>query len=147
MKALIIDNYNYIILTAGVSWAIAQILKALINFLKSKTFDPERLIGPGGMPSSHSAFVASASTAVWRIHGSKSTQFAISFVFAVVVMYDAMSIRLQSGYHAKEINNINLQNNNKGRKKLKELLGHTPIQVFCGALLGILIAFLVPMKI
>lgn len=147
MKTLFIDNYNYIILSAGISWACAQILKTLINFLKSKTFDVERLVGPGGMPSSHSAFVSSASAAVWHIYGSKSTQFALSFVVAVVVMYDAMSIRLQSGYHAKEINNINLENNYKGRKKLKELLGHTPVEVFCGALLGILIAFLVPMKI
>lgn len=148
MKDFFINNYNYIILSAGVSWAIAQILKAIINFIKSKTFDPERLIGPGGMPSSHSAFVASAATAVWRIYGSKSTQFAITFVFAVVVMYDAMSIRLQAGYHAKEINKINSENNNcLGRKKLKELLGHTPIEVFCGGLLGIFIAFLIPMKL
>lgn len=146
MKNFIINNYNYIIICAGVSWAIAQILKAIINYFKSKTFDPERLIGPGGMPSSHSAFVASAATAVWRIHGLKSTQFAISFVIAIVVMYDAMSIRLQAGYHAKEINKINLENN-KESKKLKELLGHTPVQVFCGGVLGILIAFLVPMKI
>ncbi len=147
MKDFIRESYNYIIVSAVISWAVAQILKAVINSIKLRTFNAERLIGPGGMPSAHSAFVSSAAIAVMKAEGLSSTEFAISFVIAIVVMYDAMSVRRHAGYHAREINLLKEKNKISESKKLKEVLGHTPLEVTCGALLGILIAFLVPMKI
>ena len=91
--------------------------------------------------------MASASTAVLRLKGVKSIEFALSFAIAVVVMYDAMSIRRNAGFHAAEINNINKIINNEGGAKLRELLGHKPIEVFFGAVLGTIIALVVPMKL
>lgn len=140
-------NYNYIIVVAVISWACAQILKTIINAVKTNDFKAERLIGPGGMPSSHTAFVVSAATAVLRVDGIKSTSFAIAFVLAVVVMYDATSVRRHAGYHSKEINKINKYINMKESKEQKESLGHTPVEVLAGACLGILIALLIPIKL
>ena len=157
MKTLIIDNYNYILLAAIISWASAQIIKTFLNFITTNKFNAERLIGSGGMPSSHSSFVCSATMATGRSVGVSSPLFAIIFILAMVVMYDAMGVRWAAGLHAKEINKMNrmigdnteFKDNNfkmKG-KELKEFLGHTPFEVLAGALLGIIIALLLPVKI
>ena len=144
-------EYNYVLLTAVVSWFSAQIIKTIIHLIRYRTFNPERLFGAGGMPSSHSALVCSATLAVSRKIGTNSVEFAIMFILAVVVMYDAMGVRRASGLHAKEINRINKTieesaNDNKqdDYKELKEYLGHTPFEVLGGALLGILISMIVP---
>jgi len=156
MKNFFINNYNYVLVASLLSWCIAQILKTILNILSTKKFDPERLVGAGGMPSSHSALVCSATIALSREVGLNSPEFAIMFIFALVVMYDAMGVRRAAGMHAKEINKINknldennvvidIDNENKS-KELKEFLGHTPFEVLGGALLGILIALMVPFK-
>lgn len=144
-------EYNYVLLTAVVSWFSAQIIKTIIHLIRYRTFNPERLFGAGGMPSSHSALVCSATLAVSRKIGTNSVEFAIMFILAVVVMYDAMGVRRAAGLHAKEINRINKTieesaNDNKqdDYKELKEYLGHTPFEVLGGALLGILISMIVP---
>ncbi len=144
-------EYNYVLLTAVVSWFSAQIIKTIIHLIRYRTFNPERLFGAGGMPSSHSALVCSATLAVSRKVGTNSVEFALMFILAVVVMYDAMGVRRAAGLHAKEINRINKTieesaNDNKqdDYKELKEYLGHTPFEVLGGALLGILISMIVP---
>lgn len=144
-------EYNYVLLTAVVSWFSAQIIKTIIHLIRYRTFNPERLFGAGSMPSSHSALVCSATLAVSRKIGTNSVEFAIMFILAVVVMYDAMGVRRAAGLHAKEINRINKTieesaNDNKqdDYKELKEYLGHTPFEVLGGALLGILISMIVP---
>mgnify|MGYP000844145885 FL=1 len=152
-KLLALLGYNYVLVSAVASWCGAQIIKTFIHLIKYRTFDPERLFGAGGMPSSHSALVCAATISVARKVGYDSTEFAIVFLFAVVVMYDAMGVRRAAGLHAKEINKMNKYFENQdpnyldpNYKELKEYLGHTPFEVLGGALLGILIALIVPMK-
>ncbi len=157
MKLFLQNNYNYILFSAIISWFCAQVIKTIINIFITKKFNAERLLGAGGMPSSHSAFVCSATVATFRMSGISSPEFAIILIVALIVLYDAMGVRHAAGLHAKEINRINKAFNehvnsdeniiikNKS-KELKEFLGHTPYEVLGGALLGILIALMVPMK-
>ncbi len=142
---------NYVLNCAVLSWFSAQILKTLIVFITTKKFVPERIFGPGGMPSAHSASVTSLAIATCRYCGFNSVEFAISFVLACVVMYDATSVRRQAGEHAKAINivvdkvdQLEDDDDDLDIKELKEVLGHTPLEVLAGALLGILIAMLLP---
>lgn len=145
-------EYNYVLTVAVLSWCAAQVIKTLIHFIRYRTFHAERLFGAGGMPSSHSALVCSATLGVARMEGLGSPVFAVMFVLAVVVMYDAMGVRRAAGQQAKEINRMKqfLEKNTdmpSGQGKgLKEFLGHTPFEVLGGALLGILLALIVPMR-
>lgn len=110
-----------------------------------------RLIDTGGLPSAHSAFVTGLASGVAVASGLHSSEFAIAAVFALVVMYDAMSLRREAGKHADILNELLLlsiiQEAFKEREALKELLGHTPLEVVCGAALGITIGLLVPVLI
>ena len=144
---------NRIFLTAVAGWAVAQILKTLIALAITKSFDPERLFGSGGMPSSHSSTVCALATAVTMQYGAASFEFAISAVLAIIVMYDAAGVRRATGTQAAVLNQFmdmfahmdSFDNPQFTQEKLKELVGHTPLQVFAGAVLGILIAiFLYP---
>lgn len=113
----------------------------------NKSFDPERLVGSGGMPSSHSATVCALATAAGIEYGSGSFQFAISAILAIIVMYDARGVRREAGLQAQVLNEMIAFFQNMGKsvsyeEKLKELIGHTPLQVTAGAILGILIAVL-----
>lgn len=145
--------YNAIMCAGFLGWASAQILKFILFFFQNSDFKVERLYGSGGMPSSHSALVCAATMAAGRLEGWESSAFAILCVLSVIVMYDAAGVRRAAGMHAKELNLIRLhlfkQNSDAEEKKkeLKELLGHTPLQVFCGAVLGIVIGFLVPLTL
>lgn len=148
-------EYNYTLTTAIIAWSAAQIIKTILFFIMHKKFNAERLFGAGGMPSSHSALVCSATVAISRVEGVGSPLFAVMFIIAVVVMYDAMGVRRAAGQHAKAINQMNKflldevvdEDEEKPEiKKLKEYLGHTPYEVLGGALLGILIALIVPVK-
>lgn len=142
---------NYVLNVAIIAWVSAQVIKTIINFLKTKKFNPERLVGAGGMPSAHSASVCAVTIAIARGVGFASPVFALSFLLAAIVMYDAMGVRRQAGEHAKVINMIVRKNKNyvtympKDKKDLKEFLGHTPLEVMGGAMLGILIAMIIPM--
>lgn len=137
---------NTIFLAAATGWLVAQILKTLIHMFFTKEFLAERLIGSGGMPSSHSATVCSLATATYFQFGAASFEFAIASIFAIIVMYDAMGVRRETGIQAKLLNNILEVFENMGQDqlsahdKLKEFIGHTPLQVLMGTLLGILIA-------
>lgn len=145
---------NYVLITAVSSWVIAQVIKTLLHLVTTRKFEPERLFGAGGMPSAHSASVCSLTLAVARTCGLDSPQFAISFILAAVVMYDAMGVRRAAGEHARILNVIMRQQEpedilsylNKKKKELKEILGHTPLEVISGALLGIIVAMLIPVS-
>lgn len=135
---------NSILWTAVLSWVVAQVLKVILVFMLSKKLDFKRLVGSGGMPSSHSSFVVSLSVAVGIEQGFASPMFAISFALAMIIMYDASGVRRAAGQQARLLNRM-VEEWGKGdfsrtEKKLKELLGHTPMEVCGGALLGILIA-------
>ncbi len=139
---------NCFINVAVVAWLSAQILKTLFTFLRTKKFDPERLVGAGGMPSSHSALVCSLTVSVARVVGFASAEFAICFALSGIVMYDAMGVRRAAGEQAKVLNRLaqSDEEESTSQKALKERLGHTPLEVLGGALLGILVAVLMPIR-
>lgn len=140
---------NTVFVSAASGWLIAQILKTLIHMFFTKRFVAERLIGSGGMPSSHSATVCALSAAACMQYGVESFEFAISLILSLIVMYDAMGVRRETGIQAKLINEMMAAFAEMGKKdlstdeKLKEFVGHTPLQVLAGAVLGILIAIVV----
>ena len=134
---------NQILVSAVLGWTVAQFLKTVIDMVINKSFNPERVFGSGGMPSSHSATVCALTTK----YGVGSFEFAISFVLSMIVMYDAMGVRRETGKQAKLLNSVFFENilNLDGvflQEKLKEYVGHTPLQVVAGAVLGILLAVL-----
>lgn len=137
---------NNVLWTAGLAWAIAQAIKILLTLITEKRFDFTRITGTGGMPSSHSAFTVALAVGIGINEGFDSALFAISAAFAIVVMYDATGIRRSAGQQAVILNRIvekiGKEDITETGKKLKELLGHTPIQVFAGAILGIAVAIL-----
>ena len=134
---------NPFIITAISSWFIAQVLKLIIHTVVYKKFDITRLFGDGGMPSGHSATVCSLAVICGLVCGTGSIEFAISVVLAVIVCHDAMGVRLETGKQAVLLNEIiesfNILATEKlPEVKLKEFVGHTPIQVISGALLGMI---------
>lgn len=135
--------YNNIIWVSLLSWFIAQLLKVVLTLIFKKKVDIRRFIGAGGMPSSHSALVVSLATSVGRLEGYDSSIFALALTFSLIVMYDAAGVRRAAGKQAAVLNDILEQIQTKrgiSEGKLKELLGHTPIEVFAGALLGFLVS-------
>jgi acid phosphatase family membrane protein YuiD len=128
---------NTCLISAVLAWAVAQLCKLLIELIAHHRLDWERLTGDGGMPSGHSA------TAALLQYGAASFQFAISAVLAIIVMHDAMGVRWQAGQHARTINELLLKlSDTPPEQLLEEFLGHTPLQVACGALLGAAVAIL-----
>lgn len=138
---------NQVLISAVLGWTVAQFLKTVIDMVLNKSFNPERIFGSGGMPSSHSATVCALTTAAGMKYGAGSFEFAVSFVLSMIVMYDAMGVRRETGKQAKVLNSLFSENilNLDGvflQEKLKEYVGHTPLQVAAGAVLGILLAVL-----
>ena len=138
---------NEVIQAAVLAWAIAQGLKVILTLLISKKFDSTRVFGSGGMPSSHSAMACAMVTTLGFKEGFTSPLFALAFCFAGVVMYDAAGVRRSTGQNAAVINHLldGLAGNGftLDEERLKELVGHTPIQVLAGALLGIFVGVLI----
>jgi hypothetical protein len=135
---------NKVLTTAVIALATAQILKIVVNYIKGEKFNAERIVGAGGMPSTHTAFVVSLATAIGLQHGWDSALFAIASILAIVVMYDAAGVRRAAGKQARILNKLisEYQSNHAVREgRLKELLGHTPFEVLAGALLGISMAY------
>ncbi len=139
---------NQIFVTSALGWLIAQLLKTCIHMFLTREFVVERLVGSGGMPSSHSSTVCALATACYFEYGAGSFEFAIALMLAIIVMYDAMGVRRETGIQAKVLNDMLKIFKDMGKEeisthdKLKEFVGHTPLQVLAGALLGILIATL-----
>lgn len=139
---------NQILLSGAVGWTVAQVLKTLIHLFFTKKFVAERLVGSGGMPSSHSATVCALTTAAYMSHGLTSSEFAICFFLAAIVMYDAIGVRRETGIQAKVLNDMikvldDMGSDMPPQEKLKEFVGHTPFQVLVGGILGIILAILI----
>ena len=183
METLRLLTSNYLINVAFLSWFLAQVIKTALNAFANRKFNAERLVGAGGMPSSHSALVCALAIGTCRKMGYSSPEFALALAFAAVVMYDAMGVRRAAGEQAKVLNKLvfgfpdlwdfinsyataiknreepphfhfppltndepeedDADENTFGDKALKEVLGHTPLEVLAGALLGILVAMMV----
>ena len=136
-------QYKYFIVPFGV-WFFIQLFKLIYDLVTTKQFNFKRILGAGGMPSSHSAVVTSLSTMIGISEGIESPMFALSVIFAFIVMYDAAGVRRAAGKQAKILNEIVNTPGLSGVQvtgKLQEALGHTPIQVFVGAIIGIIVGF------
>ncbi len=138
---------NQLILCGLTGWAVAQVLKTIIHALVTRRFDIRRMFGDGGMPSGHSATVTAMATCAAIQYGLGSFEFAVTVMLAIIVMHDAMGVRLETGKQAiiiKEISQLmeDMGKDISGEEKLKEFVGHTPMQVVAGALLGICVALL-----
>lgn len=137
---------NRIIITGAVAWVTSQVLKTIIHLILNKRLVLERLMGDGGMPSSHSATVTSVAVATGFVCGWDSAMFAIAMFLAFIVMHDAMGVRQETGKQAKVLNNMmemfeNMQDARLDpEQKLKEFVGHTPMQVLAGFGLGLIVA-------
>lgn len=122
-------------------WFFIQLFKVLWDLIVDKKFDFKRILGAGGMPSSHSAVVCALAILIGKDVGFSSSIFALALLFALVVMYDACGVRRAAGKQAKLLNKIISTPGLTGvevQEKLVEVLGHTPVQVFVGALIGII---------
>ena len=134
---------NKIFLAGFIAWSIAQVLKIITHYIQHKELDLTRIVGSGGMPSSHSSLVMGISSGIGIKYGWGSDLYVLSLIFSVIVMYDASGVRRSVGKQAIILNRIikNLYQHKKIQEaKLKEFVGHTPKEVFAGALLGILTA-------
>ncbi|MBO5022901.1 MAG: divergent PAP2 family protein [Clostridia bacterium] len=133
---------NPYLITAISSWAVAQVIKAIIHAIVNKKFDIHRLFGDGGMPSGHSATVTSLAIITGLINGFGSAVFAVAMILAVVVCHDAMGVRQETGKQAAVLNELielfSLPLDSELREiKLKEFVGHTPVQVLAGIFVGV----------
>ncbi len=138
---------NDIFIAAAIAWFVAQVLKTLICLFFEKKFIIERLVGSGGMPSSHSSTGCALATATGMQYGGGSFEFAITCIFAIIVMYDARGVRMETGKQSKILNEMvelfyHMGKDFTTEEKLSELVGHTPLQVVMGAILGIMIGAL-----
>ncbi len=139
---LIQNKYIYI---PVLSWFGIQTFKLIYDLVTTKKFNFKRILGAGGMPSSHASVVMSLTTLIGKEYGLDSAIFAVSLIFSFIVMYDAAGVRRAAGKQAKLLNKIvetpgltSLQVS----EKLVEVLGHTPMQVFVGALIGVIIGII-----
>lgn len=153
MDALLMLLQNEVFIAGVLGWFIAQSAKVVITSIKTKSFASERINGSGGMPSSHSCMVTAMTIATAMEEGVDSTFFAIALIFAFVTLHDAMGVRWQAGLHARLLNKYmrelqlddddDDEDDDSNNGDLKEFLGHRPIEVLVGVLLGILIAIAV----
>ena len=148
---------NKILVCGACGWAVAQILKTMIYALVNHEVKWERMVGDGGMPSGHSATVSAMATASGVVYGIQSFEFAIACMLAIIVMHDAMGVRMETGRQGKVLNEMIVFFRTEGfveafkkndkmyefwEASLKEFVGHTPLQVGAGCILGIVIACL-----
>ncbi len=139
------EHYKFLI-TPFAIWFFIQLFKLIWDLIATRKFNFKRILGAGGMPSSHSAVVTGLATMVGKAAGTDSYVFAMAVIFAVVVMYDAAGVRRAAGKQAKLLNKIAETPGLTGlevSEKLVEVLGHTPIQVFVGAIIGIIVGLIV----
>jgi len=136
---------NYIFGTTVVAWVIAQSIKVLLGVLRERRFNFRWFVGTGGMPSSHAAGVSALSTSIGVAYGFDSALFAVTLVFTLVVLFDSQGVRFSTGKMAGVLNKMLDDIYWKKRlddKQLKEFLGHTPVEVFAGIALGIVVSLL-----
>lgn len=137
---------NHVLLIALVACILAQILKLIVELARHGKVSFRTLVETGGMPSAHSALVTALATGVGQTIGWASSQFAVAFVFAIIVMYDAAGVRQAAGKQARILNQIVdelfQENATFNEDRLKELLGHTPVQVIAGSALGVAVSWI-----
>src|SRR6266496_740714 len=136
---------NRILIAAFLAWAIAQVSKTIYELIRQRKLIVSRLVSSGGMPSSHSALVTGLAAATGLVTGLGSAAFAIAVVLAGIVMYDAAGVRRAVSIQARILNQMideAFQGHPFAEKRLRELIGHTPIQVFAGGLLGVAVGLL-----
>ena len=136
---------NRVLIAAFVAWVIAQLSKTVYELIRYRKLRFNRLVSSGGMPSSHSALVSSLATATGRLSGADSGAFAIAFVLAAIVMYDAAGVRRAVSLQARILNQMideAFQGKPFAEKRLRELIGHTPTQVIVGGLLGVAVGLI-----
>lgn len=136
-----------ILIPGAIAWFVAQVLKVILHLVECKKLDRSLFLATGGMPSSHTAFVSAATTKVALLVGTDSVTFGVCVVFALVVMHDAMGVRQSVGIQAKALNELTKHLFSSGitsinQDTIKEVCGHTLLQVCAGLCLGILIGFL-----
>ncbi len=137
---------NYVLITALIAWAAAQLLKLPTAYLKTHEWHWSLFFSAGGMPSSHSALISSTTLAIGFFQGFGSPLFALALAIGMIVVYDAAGIRQQAGKHAQKINMMIealFQGHPISETSLKEVLGHTPIEAVMGVVLGSVVAVLV----
>ncbi|MDP2913214.1 MAG: divergent PAP2 family protein [Candidatus Omnitrophota bacterium] len=136
---------NYIFWTSAASWIIAQMIKVILGVMREKRFNFRWFVGSGGMPSSHAAGVSALATSIGVTYGFDSAWFAVVLTFTLTVLFDAQGVRLAAGKQANILNKMldDIYWKKKlDEEKLKEFLGHTPIEVWAGSALGILVSLL-----
>ena len=140
----IIHEYRYLIVTFG-TWFFIQLFKLIYDLVTTKKFNFKRILGAGGMPSSHSAVVVALCTMIGKQYGINSAIFGLSVIFAFVVMYDACGVRRAAGKQAELLNKLVETPGLTGlqvSERLVEVLGHTPFQVLVGALIGLIVGLI-----
>lgn len=143
-KTLLVGGFNPVIAAALSAWLIAQTTKVVLSLYHGQAAPLRRMVGSGGMPSSHTALVVAMTTAVGLQEGFNSTLFAISLILTLVVMYDATGVRRAAGKQARVLNRLLYElrvEHTIHDARLKELLGHTPLEVLAGSLVGIATAW------
>lgn len=139
--------HNKFLINSLIAWAVAQGAKTLLHAILGRRFDWSRLVGSGGVPSSHSATVTALAATCARLRGLSSFEFGAAVILALIVMHDAMGVRLETGKQARVLNEFiefarAMGQNISPEEKLKELVGHTPAQVLAGGLIGIAVGLL-----
>jgi len=137
---------NTILVSALTAWLVAQLLKVAVNALLLRGLDWRLLVSSGSFPSSHSATVSALALGIGKYYGWDSPIFAVAAVFAIIVMYDAAGVRRAAGKQAEQINRLLehfYQGSDLSQQRLKELIGHTPLEVFAGAMLGVIIGLVI----
>ena len=138
---------NPVIDCALFAWLLAQLIKVIIDVLLLRKFDVKRFVSSGGMPSSHSSMTVACTVAIGKFYGVDDPVFALSAVFSAVVMYDACNVRRSAGDTARLVNqllnHLERLTAEDFADDLKEVMGHTPLQVLMGALLGVAVGLLV----
>lgn len=158
MSVIVEFFQNKVLFASVLGWFCAQAAKFFITLVFTREWNAERLWGAGGMPSAHSSMVCALTISMARFYGINSPMFALAVMFSFVTMYDAMGVRREAGVHArllnKYLNEIEMQKADKNGDgipeekvdeiDLKEYIGHTPLEVLGGVLLGILVGVLIP---
>lgn len=144
MRFLIELVNNKPLIIAALSWLSAGVLKVLVELRVNRKLHLSRIVGAGGMPSSHTATVVSLAIALGHYNGLSSSEFALAAIFAIIVIHDAVGVRLETGKQAKVLNTMMFESEAfkdlDFEKQLKEYVGHTPLQALAGAVVGIVVS-------
>ena len=142
---------NRPLIIAATSWLVAGVLKVFVELRVNRKLSLSRIVGAGGMPSSHTSTVIALAISIGYYRGLASAEFALAMIFAIIVIHDAVGVRLETGKQAKVLNTMMFESEAfkdlDFEKQLKEYVGHTPLQALVGAIVGIIVSLLMIMVI